>query len=152
MKKIYFIIFLFLPLSVFGQTTSLNVISSAGETSQNDYGKMEWTLGEMVSEPGASQTHQVTQGFQQGNLSVSTLTPEQPTKTKVIAYPNPVKDQLTIESDHSEIIYQVLDMQGNIVLKGAIKRKIGTVNFSTLPSGIYMLITKDKHRFRIVKQ
>jgi len=152
MKKIGFVIFLALPFAALGQSAGLNTTSSAGEETASDLGTIEWTLGGIITESGSNQTHQISQGIQQGNLSVSTLTPEQATTTHVVVYPNPVAEKLTIESDQAIITYQLLDMHGNIALTGEIKNRIGTVNFSALSSGIYILITSDRHRFRVVKK
>jgi hypothetical protein len=57
-------------------------------------------------------------------------------------YPNPVEDQLLIEFNSVKAVsYQVLDVNGRILMDGALKN--GSIDFSSMSTGVYMLKISD---------
>lgn len=70
-------------------------------------------------------------------------------------YPNPTSTLLTIESDQ-EASYQLVDMQGRIILSGKLASTTQTIDVSSYQSGYYMLHFEWKNGARkqvsIVKQ
>ncbi|WP_347069851.1 T9SS type A sorting domain-containing protein [Flavobacterium sp. WV_118_3] len=61
----------------------------------------------------------------------------------IVVYPNPVVDQLTIDTKNNELItgtaYQVYDSNGRIVINGKITNESTTVAVDNLAAGIYLL-------------
>ena len=53
-------------------------------------------------------------------------------------YPNPVKSELNIETEASEILYSIIDMNGAVVLSGNVSD--ATISVSELPAGSYTLL------------
>lgn len=69
---------------------------------------------------------------------------------KVIVYPNPVKDELNIDGEVSEI--QLLDITGRIILsKSFLPNEKKTLNVYSLPQGLYLLNMLNKGA-RLVKK
>lgn len=57
-------------------------------------------------------------------------------------YPNPVEDQLLIEFNSVKAVsYQVLDVNGRILMNGALEN--GSIDFSSMSTGVYMLKISD---------
>jgi len=60
-------------------------------------------------------------------------------------YPNPVVDVLQVEDRFVNASFQILNLQGQIVLKGIIN---SAINVSNLPEGVYILeLLADKLRY-----
>ena len=58
-------------------------------------------------------------------------------------YPNPCRHEFTIsllEHEPSDRVnYQLIDIQGRVMISQAITRKVSTVDISTLQNGVYIL-------------
>ena len=58
-------------------------------------------------------------------------------------YPNPVKNQLTVDllnNQNEEIgTYQIIDINGRIILRGSLSNGLNQVNVEDLSKGIYIL-------------
>jgi hypothetical protein len=71
-------------------------------------------------------------------------------------YPNPFNQSLTISTDQVEDLdYQIMNVQGQIILSGKIRKGNGIIEVSAVRSGIYLIrLTTDKTEIvrRIVKQ
>ena len=83
MRKHYLSAFLLIPLLGQAQDLDQNVSGTAGAYSENANGSLSWTIGETVVETVSDGTTTLTQGFQQGNLSVTLLLNETETGYKV---------------------------------------------------------------------
>lgn len=58
-------ILMFACLFVHGQTTPLQLISSAGESFKNSNYQLDWSIGELVIETYSGNQNMLTQGFHQ---------------------------------------------------------------------------------------
>lgn len=57
-------------------------------------------------------------------------------------YPNPVEDELFIESNSDkELSYEVLDLKGKILFEGVLENSV--INFSPLSTGVYIMKISD---------
>ena len=145
MKKLLLIL-LCLPMIGFGQVTSPSVISSSGD-SYNNWGIiMDYTLGEIVVETHSNSTAILTQGFNQGDLKVTTAVVNLDIKTKI--YPNPTTNFLIVELEknvNAELL--VYDINGKLVIKDKLNdEQKKQLDFSFLTQGNYLLhiIIADK--------
>lgn len=67
--------------------------------------------------------------------------------TGLTAYPNPIADELTIETtakDNSKLNYTLIDALGRVVLSGNIENSKATINTSALEKGFYSLSITDE--------
>jgi hypothetical protein len=67
-------------------------------------------------------------------------------KSKLICYPNPVKNELIISSDlkHLGSKFEIYDAFGKQIFIGSISKLITSIDFSELNSGVYLLKTCDE--------
>ncbi len=55
----------------------------------------------------------------------------------LIIYPNPARDFITIESPYDNVLFQVFDITGKLVLEESLKLKLKMIDISKLSQGIY---------------
>lgn len=152
MKKIYLSAFLLAPLLGQAQDLDQNVTATAGAYSENATGSLSWTIGETVVETVSDGTNTLTQGFQQGNLSVTTLIKKTELSSNLKVYPNPVENILHVETDKTGMDYQLLNINGQAVSNGKLENMTQEINFSDLPAGTYFLKINNEKTHKIIKQ
>jgi len=160
MRRFFFILFVFISVTVaFGQQ-KLDVISSAGGYNVATGISISWTLGETITPNFTSPdgTISLAHGFQQ-KLIITKVEELIENQVSVKVYPNPASELVKIEFDQpvdSEIRMFIVDYRGKVVVTDIIGQ--GTyyfeVNLQNLSSGIYFL-RLQKGRFvnvyRVVK-
>jgi hypothetical protein len=147
MKQIIFFSLFLVPLIGNAQSLERSVIGTAGNSTE----ALSWTIGEPVVQTVANGTNMLTQGFHQGDLTVTTLIEEQAVDYSVSVHPNPVNTQLTIETDKTDIPYQVMDVNGKVLKTGTIERNTVTINFTGMPKGTYFLQLDNMETHKIIK-
>jgi len=162
LKKYLFILF-FITSGVFttaAQSLSPTVLSSSGGFESSDGTSLSWTTGEVMIQSFSEGSIMLSQGFQQGNITVSTAVDEMSESAMdVQIYPNPVNDILNMEFknmvDHT-IQLKLVDLTGKTVLRKEFSQPSNTVrlNLSSVSSGSYMLEVRAAEKrkvFKIVK-
>jgi hypothetical protein len=152
MKKLVLLGFLLLPFITFSQNINRSVIGTAGTYSENGNISLSWTLGESVIKTRSTEGLILNQGFQQGNLSVTTLSEREEMDFMMEIYPNPVKSKLTIETDKRGQLYQLVNLDGQVVKSGRIENREMQMDFSGLPQGMYILKINNRKTHKIIKQ
>ena len=137
MRSILFL-FLCFPIFIFGQVTTPTVITNSGGTFSNNSIIMDFSIGELAVQ--TLQNNEIlTQGFHQGDLTVSTSIENIAIKTKI--YPNPTTNFLIIELEknvNAELL--VYDINGKIVIKNKLnEEQKKQLDFSFLTQGNYFL-------------
>ena len=94
----------------------------------------------------------VTQGFHQGTLKAGPVSITRVKDQKIHVYPNPVRHELTIESDNAPIDYEIVDVMGHLLLSGKIESTQATIDVSALPEGTYLLQLGENTTHQIIKQ
>jgi len=151
MKKIIYTALLLSPLLGQAQDLDQNVIGTAGNYSENGTASLSWTIGETVVETVSDGTNTLTQGFQQGNLSVTTLINETEMGYKVKVYPNPVTDKLSIETTEEKMNFQLLNINGQVLKSGKCENQNHQIDFTALPQGTYILKLNNNETHKIIK-
>jgi opacity protein-like surface antigen len=151
MKKIYLSALLLAPLLGQAQDLDQNVTATAGAYSENATGSLSWTIGETMVESVSDGTNTLTQGFHQGNLSVSLLINETELGYKVKVYPNPVTDNLSIETTEEKLDFQLLNINGQVLKSGKCENRNEQIDFTTLPQGTYILKLNNNETHKIIK-
>ncbi len=135
------------------------VVSTSGDYHENANGSVSWTLGETVIETFAAGDFQLTQGFQQGDISVSTLVNDPSLNFAIDAYPNPTSGYVNLELDLEEtkgISYMLLNMGGRLLEKRTVEGPNSRIALHHLETGVYFVqVIKDGSllkTFKIVKQ
>ena len=151
MKHILLFLFM-LPTLAFTQSISRDVVSSGGDEFTATNGSLSWTLGETAIETYTAADYLLTQGFQQGNLTVTSITDPEQSGFSVNVYPNPVQNHLTIEADLQGAEYRIVNMQGKVVKTGKITETALQIDFSDLSGGTYLLKVNGQNTHKIIKQ
>jgi hypothetical protein len=128
------------------------VVSAAGDEFTAANGSLSWTLGGTVIETFTAGDYVLTQGFQQGNLTVTSITDPMQTGFNVNVYPNPVQNRLTIEADVHGSEYCIDNMQGKVIKTGKITETALQIDFSDLSNGTYLLKVNGQNTHKIIKQ
>ena len=122
------------------QTVTPDVIATAGAHFAIPSVQISWTLGEPVTQTLSNGTAQLTQGFQQSNISVVGVSDYDFTYS-VEVYPNPTIDVVRVEL--SEIVtngsLSIIDPTGKTVLVKAITESEFLLDFAPYAQGTYFL-------------
>jgi hypothetical protein len=83
---------------------------------------------------------------------VSGIGENQVKSEQITVYPNPAMDVLYLPQSVKSSVYQILDMQGKLVVVG---NAVNSVEISGLSSGLYTILVQSdeaEYRSRFVKQ
>ena len=152
MNKYFFLFLLAISVTAYSQDLPQQVVGSAGDQHTNASASVLWTVGELATATLSSSSVTLSQGFQQGNLTVNTLVDQDMLDFNLKAYPNPVIDILILETDEKQQRYQVINMQGEVVLNGNITAVLQEIDFTNLPHGVYLLSVDQKQTHKIIKK
>lgn len=153
------IIFLLL-LFVFCHTMmAQQVVATAGGTLDNLNGSMSFTIGEGVANTLTKGDKTLTQGFQQGSVSVIEIKKPTDSDITIIVFPNPVSDRLTLKIDREDVSgfqYLIFDINGKLVSQKNLISNETEVPVNNLSKGSYFLKVqtgvKELRTFKIIKQ
>jgi hypothetical protein len=152
MKTIISSLLLAVSVISFGQNIDRDVVSAAGDHYISNNASLSWTLGEVATESFTTTTNTLNQGFHQGNLFISSIEDELDLDFSIKAYPNPVLDILTVETQDQDLKYQIINMNGEVVSNGIFTSEKEEVDFTALPSGVYFLHVSGNKTHKIIKQ
>ena len=164
MKPLYLTIsLLFFHTFIFGQQVSRSILTTAGDFSKNEKGiSLDWTMGDVFGQTIQS-THHLTEGFQQGNLTPtqqseavqntnsfrldnSNSATQEKISVKIIAYPNPTVDQLSLKFETSAsqlVMVYVTTLNGKKILQQKVQmvdgEKIEVEKINELSAGTYFI-------------
>ena len=115
------------------------VIASSGQHLENSTVHMDFTLGEFMVR-NVKGNSQITQGFQQSQLSMMIPVIEPSFEGKIVVFPNPVPATLTISvQQEGTFVVRIYNLPGTVVLQ---KQFSGTayIDMKMLAPGSYGLI------------
>lgn len=138
MKKLTFILFLFLTGSIYAQSIEY-FYDAAGNRTQRKLVVLNPSETGRYMQPKDSVAAQLT------------------SDSKLTVYPNPVKEQLTLKVDGVFNAYQITltDLSGRVLLSNTINEKVKKLDFTNYPKGTYLLRTGVNDQFtewKIIKQ
>ncbi len=141
------------------QSTSPQVVSSAGETYKGNIIQLDWTLGEVAITTIQNSSNQITQGFHQPNYNITSVDNLSQKIGEILVYPNPTSDKIEMKLNlhqSQNVKIQLIDINGRLIWS---RKQIGSQlesveDISHLTNGNYFLnfmINKHSHTFRIQK-
>ena len=85
-----------------------------------------------------------------GNLS----TPSQQLQNTVVAYPNPITDQLNVQVNANLVgqSYIISDINGRTIQNGVLLDEANAINFSNVTTGIYFLKLDNQKAVKLIKR
>ncbi len=149
-----------IPVGLFLLTASVNaqeVISTQGDSYSNGSNTIDFTIGEPVTETVSDGTNDLTQGFHQTLLTITSVE-DLDVDILVNLFPNPTAEfaNLTIEK-YEGLKFQLFDVTGNLLKQAALTGSKTSVNMSEYPMGMYLLtLTNQKDKkiktYQIIKK
>lgn len=155
MRTILFVLFI---LTSYTGLFAQEVVATAGNTLSNSGGSISYTIGEGVANTLTKGDKTITQGFQQGNLSVSTVSVLKDLDFSISVFPNPTSDVLTLKltkEDLTGLQYLLFDISGRLLSQKNLEMNETTINVNQLNNGLYLIKVQDGMKelktFKIVK-
>ena len=154
---VFFIVFS--SLSGFCQSLDLEVIASAGKSSQNLNFQLDWTIGEVITTTISSEDYILSQGFHQPNLIISSIGLSDFPGLSVSIYPNPATEVVSVKLSsfgEDDRIIELIDMSGRICFYEQSNAQEIEINLLGFEKGLFFLRIHDsngKHlgSFKIIK-
>lgn len=135
------------------------VVATAGSTLSNSSGSISYTIGEGVANTLTKGDKTITQGFHQGNMSVTLVSELKDLEFSISVFPNPTEDVLTLKltkEDVTGLQYLIFDINGKLIIKKDLVSNETSVSVNHLSNGIYIIKVqeglKELKIFKIVKQ
>lgn len=158
MKRILFFLILFCAVQYsIAQSLSPQVVSSAGNSFTNGANQLDWTLGESVTSSLTNSSNQLTQGFHQGNLTITSVE-NFDTAFELTIFPNPAVDlvQIQFEKANENNLIELYTSAGKLLLtQSSGANTLCQVDMSKYESGTYLVKIYNKNTqgrsYRIVK-
>lgn len=130
----------FCSYSLFGQSIDRSVVGSTGGNYTFSTGSISATVGENIIASVENTSFTILQGFQQnhyGNIAVRKVE-----KSTLKIWPNPVSNYLHVQlpADVAQVLYEVLDASGKLVLSGTPSGN--QIDVNNLSAGYYHIKLK----------
>lgn len=145
------LIMLFLPLMTHAQSLERMVLGASGQHTEAGEWQLSWHVGEVMTATYQQDDYQLTQGFLQGEVEVSTLIEAPQLNAALKVFPNPAANLLIIVHEVAHQTYRLIDLQGRIMRQFTAESYPYRLDISELPAGIYMLQTGNQQTHRIIK-
>ncbi len=159
MKTICLAILLMAVMTCTGYINAQEVVAPAGNHHTTSQGSVSWTLGETVISFYSNDQFLLTQGFQHGMITISTLVGHTEWAAIFQAYPNPAGDHLIITSQKEfnwSVKYELFGLEGKVMQHGGLLFPETKIDVHHLLPGAYFIRIYQHHRllttFKILKQ
>ena len=132
------------------------VTSTQGDSYSNASGKIDFTIGEVITNTGTDGINDLTKGFHQTNWNFVSIEYHVPSYEAII-FPNPTSEILTIKTNTFENVnYSLYDAQGKCVIQDKLSSAQTPIQVSHLAPGAYTLTlnndTQNLKTFQLIKQ
>jgi len=147
------IFLLLISYSTIAQNFSPDVISSAGETFQNNEVQLDWTLGEVMTATLENNTNILSQGFQQPYLEITSINKLSSAFGNIKIFPNPTHDWINFDltlNQNTTVLIRLFDTNGKLIWENKKQETLITdkLNLKYFSSGNYILnFSCDKEQF-----
>lgn len=119
MRKLLVLLVLIIGLcKVNAQSSTSNVVSSAGETYKGNSIQIDWTLGELAITKIQNSSLTMSQGFHQPNYFVTSIKDLNKEIGEILIYPIPASDKIEIRltfEQSRKVKVQLIDLSGRII-------------------------------------
>ena len=148
-----FLMGFFIGLYGYGQSASPEVISTAGDHFEAANISLSWTVGEPVIETYDSGSNELTQGFHQTNLLVTSVA-DLDEDVLIRVFPNPTSGEVNIEYTglDDDLTVSLFDASGKRILVRYIFDQTNSteIDLSNFASGGYFLHVQNAN-FQTIK-
>ena len=133
------------------QNADLQLISASGQSTTQGQVTLDYSIGEVVTSTFTANNTTLTQGFQQGKLTVTDIADPEQVDFELLVYPNPVKTELMIETVVQGKEYELYDFNGKLKKKGTINSSKVSIDMSGYASGTYFFRINGTKTHKIIK-
>ena len=158
MKGIVILLVMLISGISYSQSTTPEVISSAGDHFSNSNLSISWTIGEPIVETHSVGTATITQGFHQGLYNIVSVE-EQLLEPVISIFPNPTTDYISVEiKNQGENAYEVFlfDNLGKVLVSKKYSgiQQINLMQYAKAMYYIKVVDVKNKtyNSYKIVKK
>lgn len=160
MRRLIFTVGLGLALiGANAQTASPQLVSSAGDSFNNTSYRLDWSIGECVTETHSAGTYIITQGFHQ-NTYIITAVEDFKSEIEMSVYPNPTSDFISLifakVKNFGKVSYTVTDLSGKVLQYNDFANETEQIDFSTYANGTYLISISENNKqiksFQIIKK
>jgi len=151
MKEIYILLLLLLLIGkASSQSIDTKILAAAGGDENITGYNVCWTLGETFIHEFSDNAYKLSQGFHQGDLSIPSGIEHISKDIHIYSYPNPVRDDLTIQlmdpASEGEWRAVVFNIQGKILYQTKTKQDIILIDFSEFADGQYIIRLSNRQQ------
>nr|WP_319273079.1 T9SS type A sorting domain-containing protein [uncultured Draconibacterium sp.] len=158
-NRLFIGILLFFLIGILNQKVfSQELVSSSGNEFKNDQLQISWSMGEPVIETFEGSSTQLTQGFHQSNLVITTVEEIPGIDFMLTAFPNPVVNYLTLKTDYNQVNqlrYILYDSEGSMLLQADVLSDESEIPMHKyVPASYFLKIIKEDtplKTFKIIK-
>ena len=135
-------------------------VNTSGGNANGSGGSVAFSVGQVVYTTIKDTSASISMGVQQTYDIKNVGLNEAALKISLVAYPNPTTNDLTLvvnEFKNEKLTYQLIDMQGKLVLLGNIAAQQTQVNTTALAAATYFLHVYNQQNqqvqsFKIIKK
>jgi len=130
----------FFSLAGMSQSANPEVISTSGTSFSNGSGQLDWTLGEPVTATLSGPSNDLTQGFHQPELTITSLNDKEP-NTSISVFPNPTISsvQVKISDLKSTATIGLYTIEGKLLQLQTTEQPLTQIDMEKYPAGTYIL-------------
>ena len=129
------------------------VITTCGSQNSSGSNQVYWTIGEVAVSTLNSGSITLTEGFHQTNLAISSIKQLTEIPFKILAYPNPVSDEITLKIEEYKVdnlTYHLFNIEGKELSSKAIEDTETKIDFTALPAATYLLRVSDNKKDQVI--
>jgi hypothetical protein len=153
------IILLSVGLQWAGLTQAQESVNASGGDATGGGGTLSYSLGQVVYITNTGGTGSVAQGVQHAYQIFPVGNMETAINISLTAFPNPTTENLTLQIsdfENEKLTYQLIDMQGKLIINGQVSARQTQINTSYLASATYFIhvvnqANKKVKTFKIIK-
>lgn len=125
------------------------MLGTAGESNSNAVYRLDWSIGEVMTETYHNSNQMVTQGFHQGRYNVTVVQEYSGMAEKITIYPNPVEDFLNISAkgiNTASCWCYLTDNNGTMLAKVQLEEDL-RLPMAYYATGTYNLLIQQDNKF-----
>jgi hypothetical protein len=131
---------------------SLGLVNGEGAAGLHSYAFSDSALGQNGN---AHAWYRIRTEMPNGEVAYSEalLLASPDVQQELLVFPNPASQRIQVAglSEEQEALYQVLDMDGRVVLQGTLTSTHSTIAVEAIPAGMYMLLTNLEGKQKVAR-
>ena len=130
---------LLISIGANAQSLSPQVLASSGDYYASSGNKLDWTLGEIVTETFMYGGEILTQGFHQANFLFTSIE-ETAENNQITIFPNPFSDIINVNTgEYKGLQLMVYNLDGSVFIEKKVAKSNTQLDFSSFPAGLYFI-------------